>query len=60
MVAFSGFYESHEPPPSGNVRGIVRLHRIAMAIKKASKDGTFFIVVLLIVSMAAAGAIQSE
>ena len=27
MVAFSGFYESHEPPPSGNVRGIVRLHR---------------------------------
>ena len=23
MVAFSGFYESHEPPPSGDVRGIV-------------------------------------
>ena len=27
MVAFSGFYESHKPPPSGDVRGIVPLHR---------------------------------
>jgi hypothetical protein len=27
MVAFSGFYESHEPPPSGDARGIVQLHR---------------------------------
>jgi len=27
MVAFSGFYESHEPPPLGDVRGIVPLHR---------------------------------
>ena len=27
MVAFSGFYESHQPPPSGNVRGIVPAHR---------------------------------
>ena len=27
MVAFSGFYESHEPPPSGNARGIVLPHR---------------------------------
>ena len=27
MVAFSGFYESHEPPPSGGVRGIVLPHR---------------------------------
>jgi hypothetical protein len=25
MVAFNGFYESHEPPPSGDVRGIARL-----------------------------------
>jgi hypothetical protein len=23
MVVFSGFYESHEPPPSGDARGIV-------------------------------------
>ena len=27
MVAFSGFNESHKPPPSGNVRGIVPQHR---------------------------------
>ena len=27
MVAFSGFYESHEPHPSGDVRGIVPAHR---------------------------------
>jgi hypothetical protein len=27
MVAFSGFYESHEPPPSGDARGIVLPHR---------------------------------
>jgi len=27
MVAFSGFYESHEPASSGNARSIVSLHR---------------------------------
>jgi len=27
MVAFSGFYESRKPPPSGDARGIVPLHR---------------------------------
>ncbi len=27
MAAFSGFYESHKPPPSGDVRGIVPAHR---------------------------------
>ncbi len=27
MAAFSGFYESHERPPSGDVRGIVPPHR---------------------------------
>ena len=26
MAVFSGFYESHEPPPSGNVLGIVPPH----------------------------------
>jgi len=26
MVAFSGFYESHEPPPSGDARSIVPPH----------------------------------
>jgi len=27
MAAFSGFYESHEPPPSGDACGIVPPHR---------------------------------
>ena len=27
MVAFSDFYESHGPPPSGDARGIVPAHR---------------------------------
>ena len=27
MVAFSGFYESHEPPPLGDARSIVLPHR---------------------------------
>jgi hypothetical protein len=27
MVAFSGFYESHETPPSGDASGIVPPHR---------------------------------
>ena len=26
MVVFSGFYESHEPPPSGDVHGMVLAH----------------------------------
>ena len=26
-VVFSGFYESHEPPPLGDARGIVPPHR---------------------------------
>jgi len=27
MAVFGGFYESHEPTPSGDVRGIVTLYR---------------------------------
>ncbi len=27
MGAYSGFYESHEPPPSGDAHGIVPAHR---------------------------------
>ena len=27
MVASSGFYESHKPPPLGDVRGLVPPHR---------------------------------
>ena len=60
MVVFSGFYESHkEPPPLGDVHGIV--HRcITMASKMASKVGTCCIIVVLIVALAADGAIRSE
>ncbi len=39
---------------------LVLYRRIAMAIETASKLGTFCIVVLLIVALAAAGAIRSE
>ncbi len=38
----------------------VSYRRIAMAIETASKVGVFCIVVLLIVTLAAAGAIRSE
>jgi len=38
----------------------VLYHRIVMAIKAASKVGTFCIVVLLIVALAAAGVIRGE
>jgi len=39
---------------------VIYYRRIAMAIKTASKEGTFCIVVLLIVAMAAAGVIRSN
>ncbi len=58
MAAFSGFYESHEPPPSGDARSIYR--RIATAIKMASKVGAFCIFILFAVALAAAEAIRSE
>ena len=38
MAVFSGFYESHEPPPSRDVRGMYR--RIMMTIEMAIKVGT--------------------
>ena len=58
MAAFSGFYESHKPPPSGDVRSIVPAHRDGH--ETASKVGSFCIVVPFAVALAAAGAIQSE
>ncbi len=58
MAVCSGFYESHETPPSGNARGIVPPHPDEH--RMASKEGTFCIVVLLIVAMVAAGAIRSD
>jgi hypothetical protein len=38
MVASSGFYESHKPPPLVDVHDSYR--RIAMAIETANKVGT--------------------
>ncbi len=58
MAAFSGFFESHEPPPRAML--VVSYRRIAMAIEMASKAGVFCIVVLLIVALAVAEAIHSE
>ena len=40
MVAFSGFYESHGPPPSGDASGIVPPHR--HGFKMTSKGGGHF------------------
>jgi hypothetical protein len=42
------------------MRLVLWYRRIAMAIETASKVGTFCIVVLLIVALAAAGAIRSK
>ena len=56
MVVFSGFFTSTNLLHWA--MHAVSYCRIAMAIKMASKVGTFFIVVLLIVALAAARAIQ--
>ncbi len=59
MVAFSGFYESHEPPPSGDARGIAPLHRDGHQ-NDQQRGGGILLIVVLIVALAAAGAIRSE
>jgi len=54
MVAFSGFYESHEPPPSGDARGIVPPH--CDGYQNGQQSGYMCsIIVGLIVALAAAG-----
>ena len=55
MVAFSGFYESHEPPPSGDTWGIAPPHRDDH--QNGQQSGYMFI---MIVALAAAGAIRSK
>ena len=55
MVAFSGFYESHELPPSGNARDSTAASR--WPLKRPTKRVHFCIVVVLIVALAAGGAI---
>jgi hypothetical protein len=57
MVAFSGFNESHEPPPA---MPKVSYRRITTAIKMASKVGKCCIAILFAVALAAAWAIQSK
>ncbi len=59
MVAFSGFYESHEPPPSGDARGIVLPHRHGHQ-NGQQRGGGVLLIVVLIVFLAAAGAIRSK
>ena len=60
MAALIGFYESHEPPPSGDARGLVPPHATAIEMASTSKMGTFCIFFLFAVALAAAGAIRSE
>jgi hypothetical protein len=52
MAAFSGFFESHEPPPSSDACSILPAHRDGH--QKDSKIGVLCIIVLLIVVLAAA------
>jgi hypothetical protein len=58
MVAFSGFYESHEPPPSGDARGIVLPHRHGH--QNGQQRGGMLLIVVFIVFLAAAGAIRTS
>jgi hypothetical protein len=58
MVAFSGFYESHKPPPSGDPHGVVPLHHDDH--QKDNKVGPCFIIVEVIVTLVAAWAIRNE
>jgi hypothetical protein len=44
MVAFSGFYESHEPPPLGDVQGIAPLHRDGY--QNGQQSGYMFIMIV--------------
>jgi hypothetical protein len=59
MVAFSGFYESHEPPSLGDVRSIVPSH--CNGHRNGQQSGYICsIIVVLIVALATARAIRSE
>jgi hypothetical protein len=55
MVAFSGFYESHKPPPSGDAWDIAPPHRNGH--RNGQQSGYMF---MMIVALAAAGAIWSK
>jgi hypothetical protein len=59
MVVFSGFYESHEPPPSGDAHGIVLPHCHGHR-NGQQKGGGMLLIIVLIVFLVATGAIRSE
>jgi hypothetical protein len=58
MVVFNGFYESHEPPPSGNARGIVLPHRDGN--QNGHQSGYILHHCLFAVTLVATEAIRSE
>jgi hypothetical protein len=58
MEAFSGFYESHEPPQSGDARSIVPPHQDGL--QNGQQSGYILHQHCLIITLAAAAAIQSE
>jgi hypothetical protein len=58
MAASSGFRRISEPSLYQAMRAVA-YRRIAMAIEMARKVGVFFIIVVLYVTLAAAGAIHS-
>ena len=60
MVAFSGFYESHEPPPLGDASGIVSPHRHGHWNDQQRGGGGILLIIVLIVALAAVGVIRSK
>jgi hypothetical protein len=62
MEAFSGFYENHGPPPSGDVCGIVPAHRHGH--QNGPQSGHICIVICIVdsfaVALVAAEAMWSE
>jgi len=58
MAAFSGFYESHEPPPSGDACGIVPPHHDGH--RNGQQSGYILHLRMFAVALAAAGVIWSK
>ena len=58
MVAFSGFYESHGPPPSGDMNGIVSAYHNGH--QNGQTSGHILHCHSFAVTLAAAGAIRSK
>ena len=58
MAMFSGFYENHGPTPLGDACSVVLAHRHGH--QNGQQVGTYCIVVLFSVTLAAVGAILSK